>query len=406
MRELARARDDWAAAGAETAHAEEMALFTLLSTKNSEHTWGISSGVTDTAKTTGWDNAAFHAARRNASGNPYAAVERAWRQQRTVGIDAAVASLEGTPLHADITARLARLEAFSPSEGRGPPAPGFEPLRELNLTQLGGWLDLGISNTTGAIVHLRAKGGEKSWASEAHPLALLRYQTLVEADLVAWRAGFLQPWTITPSMASDYGRPGMNVSDPNVEHHLAAPTVRSSWIKHGVGAGGSQILVEVAFASELHEDYGAPSTAWLNYTVPEVKGPLTIEVSLTEKTATRLPEAMFLSFNPPAGSAEPLRWSMQKLDSWLGPEETLDGGAKGLHAVSDAGLRCTDPAGSQLTVGSWDAALLKWGEPTPFPNPCLGEVDTSQGASYVLFDNLYDTNVSALLCRGWALAGR
>ena len=98
MRELARARDDWVAAGAETAHPEEMALFTLLSTKNSEHTWGISSGVTDTAKTTGWDNAAFHAARRNASGNPYAAVERAWRQQRTVGIDAAVASLEGTPL--------------------------------------------------------------------------------------------------------------------------------------------------------------------------------------------------------------------------------------------------------------------------------------------------------------------
>ena len=98
MRELARARDDWVAAGAETAHPEEMALFTLLSTKNSEHTWGISSGVTDTAKTTGWDNAAFHAARRNASGNPYAAVERAWRQQRKVGIDAAVASLEGTPL--------------------------------------------------------------------------------------------------------------------------------------------------------------------------------------------------------------------------------------------------------------------------------------------------------------------
>ena len=200
----------------------------------------------------------------------------------------------------------------------------------------------------------------------------------------------------------------MNVSDPNVEHHLAAPTVRSSWIKHGVAAGGSQILIEVAFASELHEDYGAPSTAWLSYTVPEVKGPLTIEVSLTDKTATRLPEAMFLSFNPPAGS-EPLRWSMQKLDSWLGPDETLDGGAKGLHAVSDAGLRCTDAAGSQLTIGSWDAALLKWGEPTPFPNPCLGEVDTSQGASYVLFDNLYDTNVSApasvvlRLGSGWVL---
>ena len=51
---------------------------------------------------------------------------------------------------------------------------------------------------------------------------------------------------------------------------------------------------------------------------------------------------MFLSFDPPASSdlGGPLEWSMQKLDSWIAPNETLDGGAKGLHAVSDTGLRC------------------------------------------------------------------
>ena len=91
---------------------------------------------------------------------------------------------------------------------------------------------------------------------------------------------------------------------------------------------------------------------------------------------------------------------MQKLDSWLRPEETLDGGAKGLHAVSDTGLRCVRDVGgvsTQLTVGSLDAALLRWGEPTPFPNPCLGPVDTTE-ASYVLFNNMYNTNYVSAAC--------
>lgn len=89
MRELARARKDWLASGAADAHPATLRRFTLLSTKNSEHTWGIHNAVvTDTALTTDWDNAAFHAARL-AAHNPYWAVERAWRQQRSFGLDAA-----------------------------------------------------------------------------------------------------------------------------------------------------------------------------------------------------------------------------------------------------------------------------------------------------------------------------
>ena len=107
---------------------------------------------------------------------------------------------------------------------------------------------------------------------------------------------------------------------------------------------------------------------------------------------------MFLSFDPPSD----LDWSMQKLDSWIAPNETLDGGSKGLHAVSDTGLRCRTRGGAvgpprELTVGSLDAALVHWGEPTPFPNPCLGPVNTSAGASYVLWNNMYNTNCAHLL---------
>ena len=82
---------------------------------------------------------------------------------------------------------------------------------------------------------------------------------------------------------------------------------------------------------------------------------------------------------------------MQKIATWINPNETLDGGAKGLHAVSDTGLRCSTGGRDTLTVGSLDAALLHWGVPSPFPNPCFGPVDTSS-ASYVLFNNMYNTN--------------
>lgn len=234
------------------------------------------------------------------------------------------------------------------------------------------------------------------------------------------------------------------VSDPNVRHHLASPRLVSMWRKTRAGGAAQdeahdEVLLELRFADELHVDYGAPSTAWVRYTASSTAAPLppaapgagaaqsahgtagpstrarfggaanakdpggdpqsrgsrrlAVEVSLLNKTATRLPEAMFVTFDPPPlGQSKP-RWAMQKLSTWMRPEETLDGGAKGLHAVSDAGVRCTRAgAAGVLGVQSLDAALLRWGEPTPFPNPCLGPVNTTGGASFVLFNNMYNTN--------------
>ena len=204
-----------------------------------------------------------------------------------------------------------------------------------------------------------------------------------------WRAGFLQPWTITRDMARDYGKPGMNTSDIAVRHQLVAPLVNGVWHRKSDGA----VLLQLKFDAALHTEYGAPAEVWIRYTAGEgTSRTLAVEVSLINKTSTRLPEAMFLSFDPPPRQHRPgIKWSMQKLDSWLDPSETLDGGAKGLHAVSDTGLRCAI-GDDVLTVGSKDAALLHWGEPTPFPNPTLRPVNTTEGASYVLFNNLYNTN--------------
>ena len=91
-------------------------------------------------------------------------------------------------------------------------------------------------------------------------------------------------WTLTADMARDYGKPGMNTSDFNVAHQLEAPTVRSAWVQQS----GQQFLIEVSFTDELHTMYGAPATAWINYTVGSTATKtVALEVSLLNKTATR-----------------------------------------------------------------------------------------------------------------------
>ena len=90
-------------------------------------------------------------------------------------------------------------------------------------------------------------------------------------------------------MARDYGKPGMNTTDLNVQHQLEPPKVRSAWIRSEFPEGDRvEILVEAEFAKSLHEMYGAPATAWINYTVGSaITKSITLEISLLNKTATR-----------------------------------------------------------------------------------------------------------------------
>ena len=134
---------------------------------------------------------------------------------------------------------------------------------------------------------------------------------------------------------------------------------------------------------------------------------------LYNKTSTRLPEAMFVAFDPtdastPSATGEGANnrslWEMDVLGTWISPTDVADGAAKGLHAIetgvrfspgSESELISSDPSGAfrgRLKIQSADAALVRWGTPAPFPTPMLTPVDTAEGASFVLWDNLYNTN--------------
>ena len=194
-------------------------------------------------------------------------------------------------------------------------------------------------------------------------------------------------------------------------HQLVAPSVSSAWMRNG--RDSLTLALELRFPSALHSSYGAPASGTLEYSFNLSSPRIQMRFDLYNKTSTRLPEAMFVSFDPPEiptpramgdGDANRSLWEMDVLGTWISPSEVADGAAKGLHAI-ETGVRfspgspselASDPSGAapkrRLKIQSADAALVRWGTPAPFPTPMLTPVDTAEGASFVLWDNLYNTN--------------
>ena len=94
---------------------------------------------------------------------------------------------------------------------------------------------------------------------------------------------------------------------------------------------------------------------------------------------------------------------MDKLGQWTLPQDMADGSGKGLQYlrsglafVPSGGsmneMRNGDADGSGIMLQSLDAPLVRWGAPLPFPTPLRGNISTSGGPSFVLFDNVWNTN--------------
>jgi hypothetical protein len=160
---------------------------------------------------------------------------------------------------------------------------------------------------------------------------------------------------------------------------------------------------------------------------------LDVVVGMFNKSTTRIPEAMFMQFQPLSGSGGGSgSWSVNKLGEWINSTEIVDGGTKHLHgvmgddnivlpsasaAISSAsasssasaiastaatmvsgsgtgGLRfISDVDQAVFKVGSADSAVANFGELTAYPSPVNVTADTdTYGSSFVLWDNLWGTN--------------
>jgi hypothetical protein len=116
---------------------------------------------------------------------------------------------------------------------------------------------------------------------------------------------------------------------------------------------------------EAHRLYGAPSDAWLQLTFPAAPAPgpasgsiegaqILCNLQLVNKTATRIPEALFFTFplrasssfstRTAAGAGAGAGWQLDKLGQWVDARDVVAGGGVHLHAVGDAGVKLAVPS--------------------------------------------------------------
>jgi hypothetical protein len=199
----------------------------------------------------------------------------------------------------------------------------------------------------------------------------------------------------------DFGKPNMTIANP---YHQETPVALASlWTSPSAAPGAVSFLVggTVGTNGSAHADFGAPGSVWIRYDVPTAASGAVINMTVTifNKTATRLPEALFVRFNA-SGAGAPAglpTWAADKLGGWVDPFDVVMGGNHYHHAVGRRGVLATKPApGSggnvSLMIGSPDAAISVWGHPRGLPWPTAGAAEPTEGAGYMVLDNLWGTN--------------
>ena len=252
-----------------------------------------------------------------------------------------------------------------------------------------------------------------NWADK---IGRVRYQTFREEDFER----FNEEYTPGCVPCDDFAKVGMNQAEPHAavwEPSLAA----ASLVDYASTSVGRQchFILELKFVQEACSKYGAPVVA-LHYHVPGTRGAaVDIGIEWREKRATRLAEAIWLSFDlrvpalSPSGADSSMtgapqgcgengngRWEMHVLNSWQSPYDFVANGSRHIHAVQH-GVRLTlpryrdsDPQ-HKLGIQTLDAPilsftdvfhLLRYDGETSAPRPCAGQ---STSVHWNLYNNVW-----------------
>ncbi len=369
-REVARLRRSWIASGQfKEADATDVALLRRLALA-AEHTWG-----TDTKTWLDFDHYTPHDLQQMLDRPNYRTVEKSWVEKRD-DINQGVATLPAA-LRQQAMQRLAELKPIVPVASGLSPHAANEQIETAHFT-------IGLDPETGAIRRLRSKSAGREWASPEHPLALFTYQTLSKADYDRFLASYV---TSKADWApKDFGK-------PNIEHFGAqsrtwAPKLTYCW--SGKDARGQRLLAQLRIHDDPSERAGLvawPQDMYLEIICPDAEPIVQLNFSWFGKKANRLPEAMWLTFQPNAPEAQ--NWLLQKTDRAISPFDVVRGGNRHMHALSN-GLTYKDARGS-FFIETLDAPVIAIGEKSPIYFS-ESQPDISKGIHFSLFNNGWGTN--------------
>ena len=369
-REVMRLRGEWIASGKLKAGDAADLAFLNSFLLEIEHTWG-----TDTKTWLDFDHYTPRDLASMLEQPKYKVVQHSWvekRQDLFDGIDTLPA-----PLRAEANARVKALAPVEPGAAGLAPHSAADPIDTRHFT-------IALDPRTGAIVRLRHHQSGREWASAEQPLALFAYQTLDKGDYDRFFEAYLKSkadWA-----PKDFGKP--NIERFGAQSRTWTPSLADC--RMAKDARGHRILA--ALKIDDPETTAKGTTAWpqkmyLELALPDAEPVVEIRFSWFGKVSNRMPEALWLTFQPAV--SDPRGWMLDKSGSDVSPFDVVTGGNRAMHAVL-GGVRYQGPEGS-LRIETVDAPVVALGERMPvyFTRQ---QPDIARGLHFCLFNNGWGTN--------------
>jgi len=369
-REVARLRQGWLAQGKFLAgDLTDVALLRHLLLEV-EHTWG-----TDTKTWLDFDHYTPSDLAAMLDTKNYKVVQFSWQEKRQ-DLFAGVASLP-SPLREQAQTAVRSLDAVPPRLAHPSPHPVGGEIETAHFI-------VGIDSKSGAVSRLHNKKSKREWASSEHLLALFSYQTLSQQDY----SRFFDSYVVSQAdwAKKDFGKP--KIERFGAESREWLPSLADLQLEEDQKGHRLLARFEINDVEALRSGRAAfPQKMYLEMLLPKAEPVIHLNFSWFQKPATRLPEALWLSFNPIA--ADPKNWTLEKSGEPVSPLDVVQSGNRHMHAVSK-GFGYKDETGAFL-VETLDAPVVTLGvkSPLPFSNR---QPDLSAGVHCNLFNNAWGTN--------------
>jgi len=367
-REVSRLRQKWLREGKfEVGDATDIQLLRSLLLEV-EHTWG-----TDTKTWLDFDNYIPRDLQRMLGAKNYKIVEFSWEEKRQdlyAGLNALPENLqnEAAPVLAELVPQ--RPPPLSKSHA------GSAELETDHFV-------IGLDEKTGAMHKLKCKASGHDWASRKNLCAVFSYQTLSQKDYDQFFKDYVistEDWAF-----KDFGKP--NIERFGAQSQIWMPMLREATVDSNGSSHLLQTRLEIPDAEAMNSGRAAfPKQIFVEYTFPKAKPRIEIHVSWFGKLPTRMPEALWFSFNP---LADPKSWMMRKSGQDVSPFDVAECGNRHLHALMDS-ITCKDGANT-LRFTTIDAPLVSVGRQSPL-NFSRAQPTLQSGIHFNLFNNAWGTN--------------
>jgi hypothetical protein len=350
-----------------------MRYTTLYFTKTFEHTKGldVKTFLHDRGNYT---NALFQAALQS-DNFQYSA--NSWVEQRAFELGAPF-FFEYAAFNQYLTAELA---AMAPAMPQTSGMLHFSPSQVSAKSFAIGPFDVMFDAQTGSVAQMTHRTSKKLVATSKQPFGTVFYQTFNSTDFTRFIAeyGYDQSSYWFPL---DFGKPGLDSARP------ASATYTASLTDLYYDEGSQSVYLRLTLPPLLHSQYGAPSEFWATYVASQDGSSSHVNVTLQMfgKTATRLPEATWMSFSS-ALSPGLNAWRLHKMDSLIDPMQVFVNASQRIHATSDGVSMST------VKIEAIDTPVVSLGLLSPFPTPLNDPASLSDTFHWMIHSNVMGTNV-------------